>query len=276
MSSSDSLTQQNGVSGAALASDETTCLLVASCDAYSDAWPPFFALFRKYWPDCPYPVYLMTNHERPEIPGVRILALGEDAKWASNMLRALEIMPCEQLLYFQEDYFLQRPVSTALIRNILDFARVTGAGFIRLSGAPDYDRPHENSLGLGLLAPGGKFRVSLQAALWKKSTLLRLLVPGESGWEMEIEGSRRSAELHEPFFCPRMRSPIVDYYFFTGILKGKWVPGALRLCRREGIEVDTSRRGVHGEWPFLVRQFRNTPLISACRKWLRRMRGRAA
>lgn len=36
-------------------------VVVASCDAYADLWEPFFRLFRRYWPDCPYPVYLGSN-----------------------------------------------------------------------------------------------------------------------------------------------------------------------------------------------------------------------
>lgn len=253
-----------------------TCLLIASCDAYSDAWSPFFTLLNRYWPDCPFPTYLISNQQTAEVEGVSTIALGQDQKWASNMLRALDRLPFEQILYFQEDYFLQQPVNNKQIFEVLQFARETGAGFIRLSGAPDPDVPHSNSLGLGLLSPAVKFRVSLQAALWQRKTLVDLLVPGETGWDMEIEGTRRSRSLAEPFFGVHSRRPIIDYCEYTGILKGKWVPAALRHCKREGVPVDTSRRETHGEWPFLVRQFRNTPVVKACRTWFKRMRGRAA
>jgi len=55
-----------------------TCVLIASCDAYSDAWAPFFALMKKYWPDCPYPIYLISNYQDPGICGVRPILLKED------------------------------------------------------------------------------------------------------------------------------------------------------------------------------------------------------
>ena len=255
---------------------EDTCILIASCDAYSDAWAPFFALMQRYWPDCPYPVYLISNQQEAGIPGVHSLTLNEDRKWAGNMLAALERLPYQRILYLQEDYFLQRPVNNQTIQQVLDFAEQTGAGFIRLAGWPDPELSHVNSLGLGQLAPKQKFRVSLQAGLWQRATLEKLLIDGESGWEMEIQGSERSQSLAEPFFAVSHLRPIIDYYVFTAILKGKWVPGALRLCRREGIDVDTSRRGIHGEWPFLVRNFRNMTMMVAARKWWKRIRGRAA
>ena len=40
-------------------------VVVSSCDAYSDAWKPFFKLFFKYWSDCPFPIYLVTNTREP-------------------------------------------------------------------------------------------------------------------------------------------------------------------------------------------------------------------
>lgn len=253
-----------------------TCVLIASCDAYSDAWPPFFALMQRYWPDCPFPVYFISNHQDPGVPGVHSILLKEDRQWAGNMLKALDQISHQRILYLQEDYFLQRRVDNQTIQRVLEFASETGAGFIRLAGWPDPEICQDNDLGLGLLAPQQKFRVSLQAGLWQRSTLEKLLFDGESGWEVEIRGSERSQRFSEPFFAVSHLRPIIDYYVFTAILKGKWVPGALRLCRREGIEVDTSRRGTHGEWPFLVRGFRNMTMMVAARKWWKRIRGKAA
>ena len=37
------------------------CILVVSCDKYADCWTPFSDCMRKFWPYCPYPVYLCTE-----------------------------------------------------------------------------------------------------------------------------------------------------------------------------------------------------------------------
>ena len=35
-------------------------ILIVSCDKYSDLWDPFFKLFFKFWPDCPFNIYLLS------------------------------------------------------------------------------------------------------------------------------------------------------------------------------------------------------------------------
>ena len=35
--------------------------LVVSCDAYADVVPAFIALWRKFWPDCPFETVLLTE-----------------------------------------------------------------------------------------------------------------------------------------------------------------------------------------------------------------------
>src|SRR5437773_912082 len=43
-------------------------ILVSSFDGYSDCWGPVCHGFTKYWPNCPYPVLLMTNEKDHQHP----------------------------------------------------------------------------------------------------------------------------------------------------------------------------------------------------------------
>lgn len=47
-------------------------LLICTCDAYADAWPPLFTLFRKYWPGLDAPIVLNTETRAFEFPGYDI------------------------------------------------------------------------------------------------------------------------------------------------------------------------------------------------------------
>jgi hypothetical protein len=38
-------------------------LSILSYDRNSDLWVNYFVLFNKFWPDCPFPVYLQTNSQ---------------------------------------------------------------------------------------------------------------------------------------------------------------------------------------------------------------------
>ncbi len=246
-----------------------THIIVPSCDAYSDAWTPFFQLLFRYWPDCPYPIHLVSINETFDDPRVHNTSLGKDRGWASNLRHVLDELNCQSIIYLQEDYFLKSPMDTARLESVISYAQEIGAGYVRLAGAPNPDLPHENPFGLGEISRHAEYRCSLQAAWWSAETLLKLLVDGETGWDMELIGSGRSAELSEPFLATPVGSPLIDYYADTGILKGKWLPGAIRFCRREGIEVDTSRRGTHAEWPLLLKRLRKTPPVSTVRSWLK-------
>lgn len=253
-----------------------TSVIIPSCDAYSDCWEPFFKLLFRYWPDCPFPIHLISTQATYDDPRVNNIPLGADHGWASNLKRVIQDLGCRSIVYLQEDYFLQQSVDTQRLRSVIQHARQIGAGYIRLSGAPDPDLPHDNPFGLGEISRQARYRSSLQAAWWNTDTLLKLLVEGESGWDMELAGTERSYALPELFLAVPTRLPLLDYYFQTGVLKGKWMPGALRLCRREGIRVDTSRRPVQPEWPIVLKQIRRSKPVTAIRSWIEKPFRRAS
>jgi len=47
-------------------------VLVVSCDKYADLWPPFFQLFLRFWPECPFSVYLISNQKGPAYHDVKL------------------------------------------------------------------------------------------------------------------------------------------------------------------------------------------------------------
>jgi hypothetical protein len=64
-------------------------ILVVSCDGYQDLWKPFFSCFLKYWPDCPFPVYLGSNNLTYPDCRVRSLAIEIYIDYSSNLIKML-------------------------------------------------------------------------------------------------------------------------------------------------------------------------------------------
>ncbi len=246
-----------------------TCVLISSCDSYSDAWSPFFTLFDRYWPDCDWPVFLLSNFETWPSDRIHPLAIGEDHSWSTNLRIALEELQPRSIIYLQEDYFLQNPVDMQRLSELNDFALENGVGYVRLAGSPDPDLAFENPFGLGELSRETKFRCSLQGAWWDTDVLLKLLVDDETGWDMEMKGTERAKALPQPFLGVNSDAPLVDYIFETAILKGRWMPQALRLCRQEGIELDLSRRPVQPQLPLLLKRFRKSRPVSSVKGFFR-------
>lgn len=243
-------------------------IFVSSCDAYSDAWSPFFELFFRYWPDCPFPVYLISN--KKSYPDSRVIMIGidPDQGWASNMLCVLATHPYPYLLYLQEDYFLKRLVDTDRILNLLSLLKREHAACLKLYPAPGPDTFYKNYREVGMISPGMPYRVSLQAGFWDTNVFRQLLVVGERGVDMEYRGNIRSVQLKEPFlsvnrgiFFPYDKSAAIDY-FATGIIKNRWHVGIPFFFKKEGIVGNLSQREVEPPSERFRHVAKSLPLIA--------------
>jgi len=242
-------------------------IFVSSCDAFSDAWKPFFKLFHRHWPDCPFPVYLIANQLVYDDPRVKTINIYPDKGWSANMAEALNKFPYPHIIYFQEDYFLKSAVSTKRILNLLDVLIKEKAACLRLWPSPAPGRVFKNYCDIGLINVNSPYRVSLQASIWDAKIFQSLLVPGESGRDMEFAGSERSKLVKNPFlsvtksrYLKINNNPAIDYYC-TGIVKGKWNYGVIKFFKKQGIEIGESKRGVESKSRYRARLLRAMPVF---------------
>jgi hypothetical protein len=217
---------------------EGLSLVVLSCDAYADIWPTFFALLSRNWPDCPFHVYLGTNHLTCAEPSVETIQTGDDQGWADSARRVVESVETPYVLLLLEDFLLRRTVdSEAVIGRFRDLRRLRG-GYLRLKPFPKPDVPLARFPKVGEIRPGAPWRAALQAAIWKRDTFLDLLVKEETAWEMEVFGSRRSDLLEEGFYS--VWRPALDYV--AGVTLGEWTPRGVAVCREQGVLPDLGAR----------------------------------
>ena len=78
-------------------------IIVSSCDNFSDLWEPFFILFFKYWPDCPFKIYLISETKIYSDEKVEMISLKKDMGWASNLKAAIRRINTPYFIYFQEE-----------------------------------------------------------------------------------------------------------------------------------------------------------------------------
>jgi hypothetical protein len=227
-------------------------ILIVSCDAYSDLWDPFFQCFFKYWKDCKYQVYLGSNKLEYQNPNVNNILVGNDKDYSSNLLKMLENIESEWVLLSLEDLFLSSPVNSAFMSEIIDLAIAKEVGYLKLSDVTPFHFSKNKSELIGELPRGVKYRSGIGLALWNKDVLKRLLIPGESAWEIERNGSLRSNSFIEPFcaLSSRLRSNVPLKYKNT-VIKGKWSLDAINFLRREGFEDCIPNRTVQSIWSYL-------------------------
>lgn len=233
---------------------------VNTCDGFQDCWEPFFRLFAQYaGPLRSLPVYLNTERAGFSFPRLRIIPTrvwpqSEPGRptWSECLIRGLGAVAEPYVLYFQEDYFLKRPVEDIhLAAGLQLLQQDPGVGVVYLN---EYGPQFRRSLPYGRefvqICDPASYRVSTQAAIWRKEFLLSVICPWESGWTFEKFASLRVRRFHRKLISldpiVMRTAPAVDY-IYTGVIKGKWKRECVELFRTHGINVDFSQRGFYRE-----------------------------
>jgi len=213
---------------------------VMSCDRYGDLWPHFFHFFEKNWPDCPFRVYLCTNHRAFDHGTVQVVPVGDDLSWAHTTREFMLRIPTPYVLILQDDFFLAKRVRTEAVLDYLRILKELKGVYLRLRADFPPDTRIPGFPAVGRIEPGTPYRVANQASIWNRETFLSLLKEGETAWDMELLGSRRSDVLVDGFYASRRPA---FFYPVTGVVKrGKWIRKWVRVCTKEGLAVDLRAR----------------------------------
>ncbi len=218
----------------------TCSVLVSSCDAYSDLWTPFFTLFWRNWPDCPYSVYLGTNCAHFADARVRTLNAGGDESWSKNLRFFLNQIDSEYVLLLLEDFFLTGSVSTTAVSEYVSTLDTLNGTLLRLFPNPPPDSRVDGYAYVGSIHQLAPFRVSAQAGIWKRSRLLTLLRDEENAWEFELNGTARTRGSAGGFYCTY--KPILPYVHV--VEQGLWFWGAARRFRKANVGCNFQARSV--------------------------------
>jgi hypothetical protein len=224
-----------------LGASPSCAVLVSSCDAYRDLWKPFFTLFWRYWPDCPFPVYLGSNSATYQDDRVTTLNTVEES-WSKNLRWFLQQIDSSYILFLLDDFFLDRSVETVKLLQHLAALHALEGTALRLYPRPGPDLPIDGSQTIGQIHRLAPYRVSAQPAFWNRSKLLSLLRPNETPWEFEANGTLRSQSSDDGFYATY--SPLLSYRHV--VERGEWFWSAARKYETEFIGCDFQARPVMG------------------------------
>ncbi len=232
-------------------------ILINTTDSFEDCWIPFFTLFKKYWPEYNGKIYLNTETKSFDFLGLNIISIqnnklepSKKITWSECLIRALKTIDSDVILYLQDDYFFKGFVKNELIdkyanvmfehRNI-DCIHLTDQAVL-------FDNIKSQYYGLYPVKIKQTYRVSCQAALWKKEILLKYLRPHENAWQFEKFGSKRGFIFKDNFFVVdpnqiKLNQYEIIPYVFTGIIKGRWKEEVVPLFNENKIGIDYTKRG---------------------------------
>lgn len=230
-------------------------ILVNTTDTFEDCWVPFFKLFQRFWPDYKGKVFLNTEYKHFEYDGLDIICvrnsegINKKLTWSECLIKALNKIDSDNILYMQEDYFLNNYVKTELLSELYDKFLKLSCDCLHLtdqSTAGPFRQTSDNMI--WEIEKNAPYRISCQAAFWKKEVLLSYLRKHESAWQFEHYGTKRSRWKNDNFCVINSdlfscgKKEIVPY-IFTGIIKGKWNRKTADIFERYSIRIDYERRG---------------------------------
>jgi hypothetical protein len=118
-------------------------------------------------------------------------------RWSDAVIEFLNGVEDEIFVLMLEDYWLTRKVDSRIIQLLewymLKHPEISGIDLTtdRLYGANIRDYESLDTIDLIVNDPPAPYHLSLQTRIWRKSEILKYLVPGESPWQAEIDGTGR-------------------------------------------------------------------------------------
>lgn len=243
-------------------------VIVSSCDYFSDCWTPFIKSFEDNWKDCPFEVYIITNGKQlPDTNcNIRTLNVGIDQQWGSNTLKALRHINADWIIYLQEDYFLEHRVNTDRMLAHINYCSKYGIDYLRLSFPFMEKTPDGN--GYYILDYKLKYAVCLQAALWRKESLEKVIVEGWTGWDFEYKIAKHLNTSFPEFQARGLaKSDCSEKGFIyvegTAVRKGRWTRAAVKYLCENGFCDLVGLRPIEGPVLSFFHSKRIFPLFSA-------------
>jgi len=237
-------------------------MLVLSCDKYSDAWDDFFNLKERFWPNCEYKWYIVTESKEYSRENVSTIKCGTDLNWAGRFRKAVNEVDSPYIGLYLEDYFIQSPIDNERIKGFVDLMEKEKVSFLNLGNVfhhilrqpnPEYFAPH-----LMYIPQHLRYGIDTAAAIWDKNYLLEKLGEGDySAWKFEADRCKEAeseAGLGGLILCDDQLSFNVSEV--PVIIQGQLYPDAIKFFKEKvGYEIQSNRR-VMSKWDVAKYKFK--------------------
>ena len=169
-------------------------LVISTCDKYRWIIPVTLYYFKKFWPDNPYDIEIIT--ERMHIDGNVFYTRG--VPWSSGIKKYLKQSKEDKLILVLEDHLIRGPISTRRVKRAENLCKGK-VGHVRLNNAPaKYFNQHAEPIdiqGFREYPLYHRFSAGIQASIYQKQYLFDFLRNGHNPWEAEQRGAKQLKKL---------------------------------------------------------------------------------
>jgi hypothetical protein len=181
-------------------------LIVHTCDRYQLLYTGFAYFFKKYWPygDVQLNYYFLTEEVSYKSDVFINIKTGK-GEWSDRLLKGLQQIPEDYVIYFQEDMWLSKPLDGDALSKIIDLTFAHHINLFKLSSNGVYQtRPTGqfiNGLAVSVLDnEKSGYLMSHQVSIWNKSFLMEQIKYHEHPWRNERKGTKRLKKLNPEIY----------------------------------------------------------------------------
>lgn len=190
-------------------------MLITTCDRYHAHLRIMLHLLEKYWQ--PLPLIDILGFKEPEFDlptRARFISLGDMNdfpldKWSTPIIDYFKRCYDDRVIWMLDDYYVYRQVDTRAVRVLWDYAnqykftlkidlaedRLHAEGTDLNYGYIDYDG--SKRLDLIKSSPESQYHMSLWPGIFRVEHLLRVMIPDENPWQLEISGTSRARNMSD-------------------------------------------------------------------------------
>lgn len=228
-------------------------IMITSCDAYADCWKPMIFSLDKYWPDCEWPRYIVTNYkEEDDLPNTYIIKVGDDKhSWCNLARMGLEAIDADYVLFFQEDYWLGRKVDNEAIKAHVQYMDENQVDYLKIQDDIRRDDLRIENSDYCMNPIDIRYAFNTAIAFWRKSAIPQLLPEDWSGWEFERQITPyvkekniiiNSQALYSTEYVKKGIAPING----DAIVRGVWTHTAVDFLKDNSMEDIIAKRPIMG------------------------------
>lgn len=172
-------------------------IAVFTFDGYAWTIAPFLKYFQRAWPECPYPVEIVTTEKR--LPYSNVTYLGKDEGFSSNLIKYVE-GKTEPFLMFLGDFILCDPDLNILNAAIREIERPDVA-MVRVHPSPGPTLPWSDLI--GEIDTSLPYATCLASTIWKPWFIRDIARHGETAGQFEGAGKRIPKDYKFHLLCTK-------------------------------------------------------------------------
>lgn len=201
-------------------------IVISTYNGYAWIVPIFLYFFRKYWPDNPYQIEILT--ETDHLDGAVFYA--GKISWPNRIINYIKQSEDDKFMIIGEDTIIRKTINTERVKVAEELCK-GDVGCVRLNPPDRYFKNHvinSDIKGFKEYPQDKPYSISFHAAVWQKQLLLDILRDDSDIWKLETRCSERLYKLKPKWKVLWSEIPVFDYHAGGLMHKARFRPDVVK------------------------------------------------